>query len=127
MSNRPGRNDRCPCGSGRKFKKCCLDKQARPVAHEIPPEVAAQLQAQMRQEGARRDRLGNVRPLITTVDQDYRLIAVGSRVCYGKQWRTFTDFLIFYAQDVWAANGGRNNRLKPSANGTPYSPGMTTS
>ena len=19
-----GRNDRCPCGSGRKFKKCCL-------------------------------------------------------------------------------------------------------
>ena len=25
----PGRNDPCPCGSGRKFKKCCLDK-ARP-------------------------------------------------------------------------------------------------
>ncbi|WP_431636880.1 SEC-C metal-binding domain-containing protein [Dyella sp. KULCS107] len=21
-----GRNDRCPCGSGRKFKKCCLDR-----------------------------------------------------------------------------------------------------
>ncbi|MES1925579.1 YchJ family metal-binding protein [Salinisphaera sp. T31B1] len=20
---KPGRNDRCPCGSGRKFKKCC--------------------------------------------------------------------------------------------------------
>ena len=20
----PGRNDPCPCGSGRKFKKCCL-------------------------------------------------------------------------------------------------------
>jgi len=20
---RPGRNDPCPCGSGRKFKKCC--------------------------------------------------------------------------------------------------------
>jgi len=23
-----GRNDPCPCGSGRKFKKCCLDKAA---------------------------------------------------------------------------------------------------
>lgn len=23
-----GRNDPCPCGSGRKFKKCCLDKQS---------------------------------------------------------------------------------------------------
>jgi len=22
----PGRNDRCPCGSGKKFKHCCLDK-----------------------------------------------------------------------------------------------------
>ena len=22
-----GRNDPCPCGSGKKFKKCCLDKQ----------------------------------------------------------------------------------------------------
>jgi hypothetical protein len=22
----PGRNDKCPCGSGKKAKKCCLDK-----------------------------------------------------------------------------------------------------
>jgi uncharacterized protein YecA (UPF0149 family) len=26
----PGRNDPCPCGSGRKFKKCCLNKRNRP-------------------------------------------------------------------------------------------------
>jgi len=24
--NKTGRNDRCPCGSGKKFKKCCLVK-----------------------------------------------------------------------------------------------------
>jgi hypothetical protein len=24
-----GRNDPCPCGSGLKFKKCCLNKPAR--------------------------------------------------------------------------------------------------
>ena len=24
-----GRNDRCPCGSGKKFKKCCLGKAKR--------------------------------------------------------------------------------------------------
>ena len=23
---KPGRNDQCPCGSGRKFKKCCEGK-----------------------------------------------------------------------------------------------------
>jgi uncharacterized protein YchJ len=22
-----GRNDPCPCGSGKKYKKCCLDKE----------------------------------------------------------------------------------------------------
>jgi len=26
--NKPGRNAQCPCGSGKKFKKCCL-KQAQ--------------------------------------------------------------------------------------------------
>ena len=24
-----GRNDPCPCGSGRKFKQCCANKQTR--------------------------------------------------------------------------------------------------
>jgi hypothetical protein len=24
MSNKIGRNDKCPCGSGKKLKKCCL-------------------------------------------------------------------------------------------------------
>lgn len=28
-SGRVGRNDPCPCGSGVKFKKCCLRKEAR--------------------------------------------------------------------------------------------------
>jgi uncharacterized protein YecA (UPF0149 family) len=23
-----GRNDPCPCGSGKKFKRCCLERQA---------------------------------------------------------------------------------------------------
>ena len=24
---KPGRNDSCPCGSGKKYKKCCVDKK----------------------------------------------------------------------------------------------------
>ncbi|NLF08441.1 MAG: hypothetical protein GX594_10750 [Pirellulaceae bacterium] len=27
-----GRNDPCPCGSGKKFKKCCLKKQGEGFA-----------------------------------------------------------------------------------------------
>jgi len=26
-NERAGRNDPCPCGSGKKYKKCCLKKQ----------------------------------------------------------------------------------------------------
>lgn len=26
-SEKIGRNDLCPCGSGKKYKRCCLDKQ----------------------------------------------------------------------------------------------------
>lgn len=26
VENKIGRNDPCPCGSGKKFKKCCIDK-----------------------------------------------------------------------------------------------------
>jgi hypothetical protein len=29
MSKKVGRNDLCPCGSGLKFKKCCIDKDER--------------------------------------------------------------------------------------------------
>src|SRR5438094_549584 len=34
----PGRNDPCPCGSGKKYKKCCLDKPAAiPVTKPAGP------------------------------------------------------------------------------------------
>jgi len=28
-TNKAGRNDRCPCGSGKKFKTCCERRQQR--------------------------------------------------------------------------------------------------
>ncbi len=33
-----GRNDPCPCGSGKKYKKCCLGKETETVRHEIPTQ-----------------------------------------------------------------------------------------
>ena len=36
-----GRNDPCHCGSGKKYKKCCMEKDeaARPAGQEQMPEV----------------------------------------------------------------------------------------
>ena len=31
---RASRNDPCPCGSGRKFKKCCIDKRKERVTRD---------------------------------------------------------------------------------------------
>lgn len=31
MSNKVGRNDLCPCGSGKKYKNCCIDKKQIPI------------------------------------------------------------------------------------------------
>lgn len=32
----PERNARCPCGSGKKYKQCCLHKQARAAQTPLP-------------------------------------------------------------------------------------------
>jgi hypothetical protein len=50
-TERPGRNDPCHCGSGRKYKQCCLEKdeaaarEARARAAAEAPEVPAEEQA----------------------------------------------------------------------------------
>lgn len=42
-----GRNDPCPCGSGRKFKKCCLGRQASIPSDGVAAEVSADLRQAM--------------------------------------------------------------------------------
>ena len=48
-----GRNDSCPCGSGKKYKHCCLEKDR---AAELAPAIAARvaLQAQKANQAAQR-------------------------------------------------------------------------
>jgi len=36
-----GRNDPCPCGSGKKFKKCCLASASGPLSEDVPAWEAA--------------------------------------------------------------------------------------
>ncbi len=33
MKNKIGRNDPCPCGSGKKFKKCCISEYKTTPSH----------------------------------------------------------------------------------------------
>lgn len=50
MPNRyPGRNDPCPCGSGKKHKACCLPKKAKPASGATPITPPVALQADLSQ------------------------------------------------------------------------------
>jgi tetratricopeptide (TPR) repeat protein len=46
---KPGRNERCPCGSGKKYKQCCLAKDEAPGRDGL-----AEAQAQRKQRAAER-------------------------------------------------------------------------
>ncbi len=58
---KPGRNDPCRCGSGNKYKKCCLPKDEAARSAELAAERARSSEAQAA-EGAGPDRSGRAAP-----------------------------------------------------------------
>jgi hypothetical protein len=93
-----GRNDPCPCGSNKKFKKCCMgtkkyDKFGKPTP---PPEVlkAAKEFMNLPKEPFEKGGFLTGRPFIDIADQDLRLRAVGSRVYKRPLHETFHAFIL---------------------------------
>jgi hypothetical protein len=50
----PGRNEKCPCGSGKKAKKCCLEKMK--LVASLPDEVRKQILSEAVFQNANRQR-----------------------------------------------------------------------
>lgn len=93
-----GRNDPCLCGSGKKYKKCCLSKinlDREPVA-SIPAEVMRQFRERQKKEYERTVKFGKLKPGIGIDFKGYKFVAVGSRLFYSKKWKYFLDFLLQY-------------------------------
>lgn len=44
--SKTGRNDPCPCGSGKKYKRCCLIKPCSQQTQVVPPFARARLEEQ---------------------------------------------------------------------------------
>lgn len=85
-----GRNERCACGSGKKFKRCCLTRaEATAKAAEV---LARKVQAERR----RGTKYGQVRPIISTDFKGKKVVVVGNRLHFSNRWKTFTDFLFDY-------------------------------
>jgi hypothetical protein len=102
-----GRNDPCPCRSGKKYKKCCLDKAT--IEEDISLQFA-KLQARQKQIEKQQ---GLGRSIISIEHKGYRLIAVGSRICYSKKWKTFHDFLFDNIKFIFGKEWGESELKKP--------------
>lgn len=49
MSKEPGRNDPCPCGSGKKYKYCCLNREQSTFDHGVGTDTHETLEELMQQ------------------------------------------------------------------------------
>lgn len=114
-----GRNDPCPCGSGKKYKRCCLltcdqesnigGAQGFNLPHEVRQELARRVQLQAEWV----EKYGDVRPPITATHAGQTFVAVGSRLLYNPRWKTFHDFLLTYIGSVFERDWFADELAKP--------------
>jgi hypothetical protein len=122
-----GRNDPCPCRSGKKFKKCCLGAaESRGAEGTIPPpdvlHFAREMQRGGEEEKTRTARFGKVRPEIAAEFAGRTFVAVGSKLHYSepnRKWITFPDFLLDYMAHVFGKEWGDAELKKPFADRHP--------
>ncbi|MDA0306926.1 MAG: SEC-C metal-binding domain-containing protein [Proteobacteria bacterium] len=112
-----GRNHPCPCGSGKKYKKCHGNVSTAGQASEtfLPNEefIRRKLQEHEISEKERTVQQGLGRPIISTELNGYRIVAVGSKIHWSKNWRTFHDFLMDYIKIVLTGGWGNSELKKP--------------
>jgi|GEM_PF-256161 hypothetical protein len=107
-----GRNQACPCGSGKKYKKCCYITQSPGFSEKIE-SVTKQKNAEfLAIEVQRKQQQGLGRPIISTQLGDKRLVAVGNKLISGS-YKTFHDFLFDYIKRLFGSKWG-NAELKKS-------------
>ena len=104
-----GRNKPCHCGSGRKFKHCHGG-----VAPRRSIELSGlALQQELAREYQRERQQGLGKPIISTVFQGRRCVAVGSRLYYSLRWKTFYDFLWEFMHFVFGKEWFAAEAAKP--------------
>ncbi|TXI44189.1 YecA family protein [Methylophilus sp.] len=115
MNIKIGRNQLCPCGSGEKYKRC-HGSLSTPTPPKLSPEKVkaiidareAYLKTYAAQKLQRQKQQGLGREIISTEASGTRFVAVNNKIAYGKNWKTFTDFLFDYIRDIVGKEWGQN-------------------
>src|SRR6185437_13113496 len=118
LTTKIGRNDPCPCGSGKKYKRCCIgNKNPRPRPGIAAPDEAPQrmheiLSLRNAEENVRRQQQRHGNPIISFVDHGYRLVAVRNTIHWSKAWIVFPDFLLDFMKKTLGRDWGAREKSK---------------
>jgi hypothetical protein len=107
-----GRNERCRCGSGKKFKHCHGSPEYQDHIAKVVPQMLERAKAEEIQR-QKQQGLGN--PIISLEMQGHRLVAVKNRLLHSKGWKTFHDFLFDYMKMSLGSEWGTAEIKKPLA------------
>ena len=102
---RLGRNAPCPCGSGKKFKKCCQRRAPIASPPQLSPQAIVKLLQTLQDEADRKETYGHVQPIKTASVEGHRIVAFGNTVATGT-WKTFGDFLKDYLVEKLTSSWG---------------------
>lgn len=103
--NKVGRNSPCPCGSAKKYKKCCLNKTVEPVITKM-----------FQRESFEQKGLLTGRPTVSTDFKGHKVVAVGNRLYHSLPINiTFHEFIITFLKDIVGKTWGVNENNKPAA------------
>lgn len=114
-NGRVGRNDPCPCDSGKKYKRCHGDLTLRVPPVAKAPELELTLQRAEAVETQRAAQQGLGKPIIAAVLKDHRLVAVGNTIYFSTSWKTFPDFLSHFIKKALGAEWGNSELKKAEA------------
>ncbi len=109
-----GRNERCPCGSGRKFKHCHGTVASNGRAPRLFPKYIEQARTQWQaRERVREKQQGLGRPIIAAKVGDEQIVAIGNKLVSSRNWKTFPDFLQDYLKTKLDPAWGNAEIAKP--------------
>jgi SEC-C motif-containing protein len=91
-----GRNEPCPCGSGKKYKSCCLPATQRDSEPAPSISGSAELQARLSEIREFQKSYGQVKPVLSAEFKQHRFVAIGNKFHWSEKWKTFPDFLFAY-------------------------------
>lgn len=108
-----GRNQPCPCNSGKKYKHCCGSLTDTPKRVPASPEIIRALEAHYAKERIRQKQQGLGRPIIAARFNDDQIVAVGKAIYWSKKAKTFADFLGEYIKRALGSDWGNAELAKP--------------